>query len=176
MEIEFFTERCKYFPVSSLKDPSFRRPIKLISIVHRKSLQPLKPDRAYFLSPRSLPVSDEPSLFRMMKQSRSYLGLCGDALGDSFFGRHFAGMRNTSLQGQRSGVFTASLKRNYLMRSAKRHRITALPTNSKYMRLYKYVFSVFFSISNTSLIFLQLPCIFLIPIYSLVPSLISYDF
>jgi hypothetical protein len=83
MEIEFFTERREPIPGGSLKDPSFRRPIKLISIAHRKSLQPLKPDRALLLNRSSLLVNDKPSLFRMIKQSRSYLGICGDALPDA---------------------------------------------------------------------------------------------
>jgi hypothetical protein len=38
MEIEFCTERREPIHGGSLKDPSFRRPTKLISITHRKSL------------------------------------------------------------------------------------------------------------------------------------------
>jgi hypothetical protein len=48
MEIEFCTARREPVHGCSLKDPSFKRPTKLIAIAHRKSLPPLKFEKPSF--------------------------------------------------------------------------------------------------------------------------------
>ncbi|MEH6450956.1 MAG: hypothetical protein V7765_19985, partial [Oleispira sp.] len=47
MEIEFCTARREPIHGGSLKDPSFRRPTKLIAIVHRKSLLPFETESPF---------------------------------------------------------------------------------------------------------------------------------
>jgi hypothetical protein len=85
-------------PVSSLKDPSFRRPIKLISIAHRKSLPPFKSDKALLLSSCSLLVTDKTSLYRIIRSTKANLNVYGDLSGGSFSGcsrRREAGVKAT---------------------------------------------------------------------------------
>jgi hypothetical protein len=62
MVIEFCTARREPIHVGSLKDPSFRRPTKLIAIAHRKSLPPLKSDEASSLMFTQRRVNDKSSL------------------------------------------------------------------------------------------------------------------